>query len=292
MAHAEDIDGVDFHAFAEIAAELDVTPSAAARILADRGIPDRAKLDSILQQWRERVSADRSLSRTYRLYYSHHLERFTAEQARRGAVPLESGPPPVNTATPPAAPPPTPTLPANPIKSPPRAALQGTSLDLGYRGPVLPFTAAAPGSAPAMRAPAATLAAVSQTNGPARASLTGTSLALDVPRGAPLPFAGSNARPDRPSSGDRPPDPAVVPSVGHRPPTFTLEQHASLHVELDLYPDRQAQTLVRYGLTGDTKTAIDLQMTTQMARDPAWHERWNQAYQTYRAWLESERARR
>ena len=61
-----------------------------------------------------------------------------------------------------------------------------------------------------------------------------------------------------------------------RDPELTLEQHASLHVELEMHPADAAEILGRYGLTTEQHSRIDI----------GW-----EALEQYRAWVSSNRAR-
>ncbi len=93
---------------------------------------------------------------------------------------------------------------------------------------------------------------------PQATDLRGTALALDVPRKEALPFS------------------AVAP------PALTLEQHASMTVDIAAAPERALEVLARYRLTLDAKRAVDEHYRAMMAADPAVNDAWHRACQTYR----------
>jgi hypothetical protein len=68
-------------------------------------------------------------------------------------------------------------------------------------------------------------------------------------------------------------------------PRVSLEQYASLCVELDMYPDRAALTLQRYGVSAAQKVALDEHHRAMFAASPAMGERWEAACRIYRDWL-------
>lgn len=87
-----------------------------------------------------------------------------------------------------------------------------------------------------------------------------------------LPFEGSGTRSE--------PAPA-------REPELTLEQHASLHVELEMHPEATADILRRYGLTASQHARLDMGWEAQMALNPKLAASWQQAMADYRAWIAS-----
>jgi hypothetical protein len=69
-------------------------------------------------------------------------------------------------------------------------------------------------------------------------------------------------------------------------PGFTLEQMASLDVELQTWPDARPATLARYGIDGEREmAALVASWVARLGRDPALVRRWNKACETYREWL-------
>lgn len=121
-------------------------------------------------------------------------------------------------------------------------------------------------------------------------ALGSTSLALDIPLGLVLPFAQG-------PSGDKPPPPAPPPPApAPAKPALTLEQHASLSAELAMLQqtkgeDRAAEAaiLARYGLTAESKGALDATIRTEIEADPARRAAWYETYRRYAAWLAAQR---
>jgi hypothetical protein len=170
--------------------------------------------------------------------------------------------------------------------APPSARLAATSLalDLPVK-PALPFATDAPPSLEILPA------AAKAERRPGEA-LTGTSLALNVPRGDALPFAKSveprAARLGETSLAlDLPVKPALPFANEPKPPALalSLEQHASLSVEVALEPARALATLARYGLTPEAKRALDEHYRAEVAKSPAVREAWERAYRTYYDWV-------
>ncbi len=82
-----------------------------------------------------------------------------------------------------------------------------------------------------------------------------------------LPFTRGAARPSPPRS-------------------LTLDQYASLCVELTAYPDRRGQVLARYAIRDEpTFAAIDLEWRNVLVRDPILLERWHAVCRQMQAWL-------
>jgi hypothetical protein len=113
--------------------------------------------------------------------------------------------------------------------------------------------------------------------------LKGTSLRLDIPRG-PLPrpkTAGTEA--------PRPPSPSVNPPAPARAqPFLSIEQHASLSVELNLAPRNAADALARYRLNAAEKDALDAYWRQRMEGDPTLRAAWERAYRLYETWLRTQ----
>lgn len=210
---------------------------------------------------------------------------------------------------------------ASPPAAPPASPLAETSLSLDVpRGPALPFTKDA-SSKPLPPAPEREVASAKERLGgtslaldlqigpvlpfaPPSASpkkrmgFDETSLGFTVP--ANLPPARSaqrvEAAPAAPATAPpAPAPPAAAPSAPAPPaaappapvalPRISLEQYASLCVELDLYPDRTALTLQRYGVSAAQKDALDHHHRAMFAAVPAMGERWKAACRIYRDWL-------
>lgn len=185
------------------------------------------------------------------------------------ALPFAASAPPAPPAPPPA--PPAPPLPA--VKRPP-AALSGTSMRiLAPKGPALPFAAASSAAPPPDAAPSAP--AVKRPP----AALSGTSMAVVVPKAAALPFPQA-----APAPGD------TARAAPEPPVQLTLEQYASLCVELGVEGAQAEETLARYGLTVEQGRAIDLHWKARVAAEPAARATFDRAYEAYRSWLQASRA--
>ncbi|MDC3987946.1 hypothetical protein [Polyangium jinanense] len=76
-----------------------------------------------------------------------------------------------------------------------------------------------------------------------------------------------------------------------REPDLTLEQHASLHVELDLDPEQRPEILRRYGLSAEQHARLHATWNARMAVDPKLAAAWQQAVAQYRAWMSGTRVR-
>ncbi|MDI3291582.1 hypothetical protein [Polyangium sp. 15x6] len=76
-----------------------------------------------------------------------------------------------------------------------------------------------------------------------------------------------------------------------REPELTLEQHASLHVELDLDPEQRSEILRRYGLSAEQHARLHATWNARMAVDPKLAAAWQQAVAQYRAWMSGTRVR-
>ena len=111
----------------------------------------------------------------------------------------------------------------------------------------------------------------------------GTALALDVPRKEALPFSAAAASPSWPSSSAHVEPGEVTPPATGAPPALTLEQHASMTVDIAAAPEHALEVLARYRLTPDAKRAVDEYYRALMAADPGVKDAWHRACQTYRA---------
>lgn len=71
---------------------------------------------------------------------------------------------------------------------------------------------------------------------------------------------------------------------------LSLEQHASLCVELALDPSRAAEALARYRTTAARKDELDLLWKARFAADPPLEVRWKEAYRLYADFLAKRRS--
>ncbi len=179
--------------------------------------------------------------------------------------------------------------------------LAGTALAVDVpRAPALPFDLdPSVRPAPAIATPA--------PHGPkvqrAPANLGGTALAVDVPCGPALPFASRDAtEAQRGASAPAPKRSKLgelqlgmeMPKNLPRPkaayaPSLTLEQHASLAVELAAAPEKTAETLARYHLTPGARAALDAHYREKITASAETRAAWERAYQSYHAWLAATR---
>ena len=103
-----------------------------------------------------------------------------------------------------------------------------------------------------------------------------------------LPFqpgaGGRDAQPSptRESDPGPPPGAPAAPTEGAE---LTLEQHASLHVELGLHPEQRLRILRRYGIEAAQHARLDAGWQAKIAQDPAVRSAWEAACARYRAWL-------
>jgi hypothetical protein len=137
-------------------------------------------------------------------------------------------------------------------------------------GPVLPFAAPVAHGGPSVAPPA-----LSSPLPGARAAASMATEDIDVfVPGEALPFVG-------PPSGAA----SVVAAGSDASRRLTLEQHASLCVELAVAPDRAEETLLRYGLTRAEQRETDAAWRARLGRDPDAQLRWDRAFAAYRGWL-------
>jgi hypothetical protein len=211
--------------------------------------------------------------------------------------------------------PPSPSPP--PLVPPPATLFAETSpLPDVPRGPALPFTKdsapkppppspLAPPAPPAPERQVASIASIKQhlgdtapvlkvsklpvtPFGPPSASsqkakhLEETSLGFTIPKNLPPAASARRAEPAPAPPQAAPPASPTTPAPA---PRLSLEQYASLCVELGLYPDRAALTLKRYGVSPAQKDALNRYYHAALAADPALRDRWEAACRTYRDWL-------
>jgi hypothetical protein len=72
-------------------------------------------------------------------------------------------------------------------------------------------------------------------------------------------------------------------------PDFTIEQYASLRVELEQGPDRVAEILARYGVPVQRREALEAYWEARFARDQVLYMNFSRAYAQYVAWLKTNR---
>jgi hypothetical protein len=78
------------------------------------------------------------------------------------------------------------------------------------------------------------------------------------------------------------PDRPRAPPAAGAPPALTLEQHASMTVDIAVAPEHALEVLTRYRLTPEAKRAVDEYYRAMMAADPEVKDAWHRACQTYR----------
>lgn len=113
-------------------------------------------------------------------------------------------------------------------------------------------------------------------------SVSGTQAASLLPAGPALPFAGPKGPPPAP-----PPPAPPPPTAGDAPielPVFSIEQYASLCVELELDPSRATETLLRYRLTTLQRAKLDAAWRERMAQASDVYTAWSQAVTQYKTW--------
>lgn len=128
----------------------------------------------------------------------------------------------------------------------------------------LPFAPVGPPATPfAHPAPAGHPASPAHPAHPAPAA-PATPFAQPTPAAHPMPFAQ--------------PAPAA-------PPALTLEQYASLHAELTVFPAQAEQTFRRYGLlTAAARSALEAEWRGRLAQSPIELARWQGLYRHYCAY--------
>jgi hypothetical protein len=68
---------------------------------------------------------------------------------------------------------------------------------------------------------------------------------------------------------------------------LTMAQYASLRVELQLQPEREASILGRYGVPAAGRAALDAHWRARFEVDPLLRMEFARAYAAYTAWLRS-----
>ena len=105
-----------------------------------------------------------------------------------------------------------------------------------------------------------------------------------------LPFPRAAARAgDAPTAADpNAPLPPPPPPAAQR---LTLEQYASLCVEIALAPAREIEALARYRITPREKVLTDEYYRERIAANPEVRAAWERSFQSYQAWLQSRQGR-
>jgi hypothetical protein len=205
-----------------------------------------------------------------------------------------------------------------PAPVPPRtrapSELSGTSLAAAApAGPAVPFVAPPPPSSP-VAAPAPPAPVPPRTRAPAE--LAGTALAAVAPAGPAVPFVAGVASP--PPSPAEPPAPVpkrtrapaelggtldlgAPPEASHLPfapapeppgpAGLSLEQYASLCVELAFEPAKAAETLLRYQIDAEQRKALDDHWQRRIKAEQSVRARFEQAYTAYQRWYATSRQR-
>jgi hypothetical protein len=249
--------------YARICAEWEATGDIAA--LARFGVASEDEKRALDARFAAEIARDPTIGRDLRTLIAH-----IRKQARpRG----EAAPPPVPLAAP--APPP-----VAPVALAPAPSAAPTPRRLPVAtvvGAATPTAAPLPFTAAPAPAPPQPTARQSRKKNPALAS---TVPAADPPTAAPLPFARKE--------GGAPPPPSSPSNRGKRRAQqllLTLEQHASLSVELALAPKQATEILARYGLSPGQKKALDDHYRARVAASVEDRDAWNRAFEAYRAWM-------
>jgi hypothetical protein len=141
--------------------------------------------------------------------------------------------------------------------------------------PTLPFRAPVSGEPSAMAKPESHSLVPAGMRG--FTNLSGTQGVNPLPATPALPFAAAKGPPPAP-----PPPLAVKPPPDL--PSFSVEQYASLCVELELDPAHTLETLQRYRLTQEQRTALDAAWRERMAHASDLYAAWSQAITRYKTW--------
>jgi hypothetical protein len=148
-------------------------------------------------------------------------------------------------------------------------------------GPALPFDSSA-----IPRSSASTEAPAWMPKGMLRfVDVGGTQHTSEEPAGAAMPFEASRTTLERFPivAPPRPPDPAAGAAA------LTLEQYASLCVELDAEQSNRPEILGRYRISEEQARKLEAHWRAKFAVEPSLKAQWQQAYAAYEAWLLSAR---
>jgi hypothetical protein len=278
-------DAFGLERYAALHAEIGLAKKGgAAAVLAKQAL-DEAGFAALEARWKGRFAADPTLAQDFR-----RLVRYYEAKLKAGAQKGERAPAMA-----------APVIVAGETVTPPRAVLVGTALAVDApRGPALPFVeGAAP--TPGIAAP---LPGQGEAESRPPAKLGGTALAVDVPQTAVLPFVEEAARQRkkfgkmsldlsaaRDSVEAKKAEAASGPPPSAAAPALTLEQHASMTVEIAMAPDKAMEVLARYGLTAEGKRAVDGYWREKVAGDAGVREAWERAYRAYWEWVVASRRR-
>lgn len=104
-----------------------------------------------------------------------------------------------------------------------------------------------------------------------------------------LPFSKAAARVGNvPTTADENAPPPPPPPAAER---LTLEQYASLCVEIAIAPAREIEALARYRITPREKVLTDEYYRDRIAASPEVRAAWERSFQSYQAWLQSRQGR-
>jgi hypothetical protein len=81
------------------------------------------------------------------------------------------------------------------------------------------------------------------------------------------------------------PLPAPVPASAPPDPALTLEQYASLCVELTLAPANAREITQRYGLSDEGRARVDAYWRGRIANEPEVDNAFRWAYHSYQQWI-------
>lgn len=231
--------------------------------------------------------------RRQRLVRQHPPLDSIGDASQKADPDLPESPPP-NVATQPSGVPSFMLVPATPPSAPPPASsspwARGVPITMPAVSPAItPAPAPAPSSKPlpfleGIPASAALQSAVEHAH-----AIQGAPSPAVVPIGMTAPASddiSTIARKILPFTKQSPSEPPPSREV-----ELTLEQHASLHVDLEMMPEQEAETLRRYGLSAKQHARLDEDWEARIALDPRLAAAWQQAIAQYRAWLSSTRAR-
>lgn len=305
--------------WAAIQADLAAFPELRQRVLLKYGLTDPGLFNALSERWTAQLAKDPELNRDYRTLFSHY-----SNQARREgpASVMEPKPAPAAPVSPPAeearfifAPRPdvieAPALRGVVAAPEPKAKSDATQdvSALFATGAPLPFQQAA--SVPAQEG-------VQKAEKPVHIASGTQDVSALFSTGAALPFG------DRPSSLPAEPEKPKAPAAVHqasgtqdvgalfqtgaalpfgpqepmkpspsRPelPNLSLEQYASLCVELHLAPDRSDEIFRRYGIPQDMRASVDAYWQRRLSAEPPLYQAYAQAYNAYKTWLLQNRRR-
>jgi hypothetical protein len=242
---------LDLAQYAAICAEIADAPALAADVLARFGLPSKPNWD---EAWRSRLAADDALGKDFRVLVAHYRSRVGhAKAGALSAAVAETS------------------APSQPVSG--RAALRAT-VRAGDDAPIrsaLPFKRDVTVAIDVVAERAETLRSRNLPEGSVKGTLDVEKRSKKSPT---LPFL----MPEPPAS--RPPEPEQA--------LLSLEQHASLCVELALQPDRTVAILLRYQITQDHKARADAYWRERARAEPDVEAAWARAFETYRKWFLSQ----